>query len=719
MTESMPPTGEQETTQQQQPPDQGEPLAAEAGRELPRGRAAFRSLLAANPNYFGSFPDLGFDVVEPKSGDTTFEEIDCVSYSPTRDRIEATILVKLSFGYSGGLCTRGSFEHLRFYVDYGGGWQDAGPAGISVHDIPVEKDCAGQPTHPLSYVAGVSYAPHRSWCGRPVLPRVRAILSWELPPPPGQPDWVPIWGSVHECNVQIAPRRFVLADIAEKLPKELVAELPPQVLAEPPHPTPDPAPVQALSLESLVQRYAQADVPPHRFAFPALAEIAESPSVDTATLASSATTAKQAGVDLGQILKLVESGKGNVDYEELECLGLDAGLQSLVASFRIKRPSGYSGPPCSAGSTEYVAFWADFDGDCRYTYLGTVPVQVHDYVLPEGGLCYAAILPVDTGAFRRSCEQPVLPRVRAVLSWGTPPSVTDPDAVPFWGNRLDRHVQLEPGRPYDGYARFTIVGGVAAQDVDLASGLTLPGAKLGASVIPLDPPDRPFAGLVTLQGPLDPALVGHQYRIRATDVDGGGSVILTSPFTVVTSGGVATTVTPNPLDGWVPWPTWTGNTTGLLGVHVPGGDDRWDYTLELDTAGNTVDVARVQMDNTVRAQAVASDTVNAGDLELFTAGACRQPRGPLSGRFVARDRHFESWSISLLGGPGGPIPPTPLTVGIAQNVETPFAGTPFTLDLSALQPCGYVVRLTIADRAIVNSVTTGQHATVDRGVCLE
>jgi hypothetical protein len=27
-----------------------------------------------------------------------------------------------------------------------------------------------------------------------VLPRVRAILSWELPPAPGQPNWTPVWG---------------------------------------------------------------------------------------------------------------------------------------------------------------------------------------------------------------------------------------------------------------------------------------------------------------------------------------------------------------------------------------------------------------------------------------------------------------------------------------------------------------------------------------------
>src|SRR5206468_2534298 len=140
------------------------------------------------------------------------------------------------------------------------------------------------------------------------------------------------------------------------------------------------------------------------------------------------------------------------------------------------------------------------------------------------------------------------------------------------------------------------------------------------------------------------------------------------------SGGDAT-VTPDPVDGWAPWPTWTTNIEGVLGVHVPGGDDRWDYTLELDTDGAVVDRARVQMDNTVRNTVVPTDTINAGDLTLNTLGACRLPRGPLSGTFVARDLHFQEWAIGVLGGPGGPVPATPLTVGISTTTQTPLSGT--------------------------------------------
>jgi hypothetical protein len=689
-------------------------------------RWQFRQLITANPNHFGTFPDLPFEVVEPMKGNTAYEDVGCVSYSPTRDRIEATINVKQSFGYSGGPCTNGSFEHLRFYIDYGSGWEDAGPAAIKVHDFAEGKDCPGDPLHPLSYVASVPHVPHRKWCGTPVLPRVRVILSWNLPPTPGDPDFPPVWGDVHECNVQIAPRRFFFGDIIHLLPSKVVQLLPQKVIEQVPIPHPDPDPGPLLTLAELADQYANTDVPQHRFAFPAAMQVSDSEVASSGTVTSSALMAQAAKVNLAEIFKLLEDTKGNVDFEELECLGLDEGLSSLVATFNVKQGSGYSGGPCTAGSTEYVAFWADWDDDCSYNYLGTVQVPAHDYAVPPGGLCYAAIQPVDLGALRRPCDVPRIARVRAVLSWGTPPSTTDPDKVPVWGNRIDRHVQIEPGPTYDGTAHFTIVGGVAANKVSLVTGLTDSGATLGTSTVPLNPPSCPFAGQLTLQGPNDPTLAGHQYRIKATNLDSGGFVYLDTPFGVVNSNGDPATVTPTPGTGWATWPTWVTNTEGFLGVHTPGGNDQWDYTLELDTAGHTVDTARVQMDNLVRNEVVPLDGANAGDLWLDTAGACKVPKALLNARFVARDLHFSSWSISLLGGPGGNPPQPALHLPgnlpmLPTTSQTPLTGTDFTIDLTdpLLAPCGYVVRLTIVDRAIVNSVTQGQHATIDRGICLE
>lgn len=707
--------------------------------EVPLERSNFHALLATNPNYFGTLPGFDFPVQQAKQGDTTYEELSCVSFSPERNRLEATVQIKQTFGYSGGLCSPGSSEHVRFYVSYdeGGTWNDAGLASINVHDVPGGKVCDGSTYPPLSYVCGLDYTPLRNWCGIPVLPLVRAILSWEIVPTPNDPQQIPIWGEVHECHIQVTPRKFLIYDVLDQLPKDIALKLPPYVLKEQPFPfppIPDPGPLTPLSLSELVELYAakskgaktaKADaqlVPPHRFAAPHLSAAQPSGAQQLNAYVLPAQLALKSKIDFGAIFKQLQEKKGDTTYEELECLGLDNNADQIVGTFRVKRPSGFSGGPCTAGSTEYVAYWADFGDKCHYTYLGTAQVTTHDFTkLPDGGLCYAAPLPVDLGQFRRTCDSPVIGRVRAVLSWGTPPSTTDPDAVPHWGNILDVRVQLRPGRPYDGTARFTIVGGVEAAKVDFGSGLTLPGATIVENGFAI-PDACPFGGLVSFHGPLDPALAGSLYRIQARNVTASGSVgDVTQQFHVVNKFGVGSNVTPGgygPGSAYTPWPTWDVNTTGMLGFFTPGGDDLWEITLEVLGLG-VVDIKHVQMDNTLNGSIVAGDPDDAGDLHLNTLGACRLPRGPLHGTFVARDKHFLSWNIVVVGGPGGPMPATPLTVGIPSSTQTSISGEPFTVDLSLLQPCGYVVRLEVSDRAVSNSASLGRTVYVERGVCLE
>ena len=249
-----------------------------------------------------------------------------------------------------------------------------------------------------------------------------------------------------------------------------------------------------------------------------------------------------------------------------------------------------------------------------------------------------------------------------------------------------------------------------------ATGMTLPGAALAVNGSPL-PPDCAFTGVAALHGPLDPALAGQLYRVRVRNLSTGGSVSdLTQAFFVVDSLGVGSSTTPG-AGGWTPWPTRTANTTGMLGHFTPGGDDLWEVQLHVSGLG-VVDVRRLQLDSTLNASVVAGDSVNAADLQLDTMAACRVARGPLSGRFVARDQNFHAWSIGVIGGPGSPIV-APLVAPVPAPGQTPMSGTAFTLDLSALDPCGYVVRLGVTDRVVVNSASFGRTTYVDRGVCLE
>src|SRR5262245_645399 len=64
----------------------------------------------------------------------------------------------------------------------------------------------------LEYAVSLKVNPRRKRCTANHLILVRAILSWNNPPPGGQPNWVPVWGNVREVTVQVEPRRFIVFD---------------------------------------------------------------------------------------------------------------------------------------------------------------------------------------------------------------------------------------------------------------------------------------------------------------------------------------------------------------------------------------------------------------------------------------------------------------------------------------------------------------------------
>jgi len=738
----------------------GEPFPVELSR------SRFRTLIAANPNHFGTLQGSQlaelFSPIELKQYDTRYEEIGCVAYSPELDRLEATIVIKQPAGYGSGPCGQGSVEHVRFFVDFGSGWVDAGVAATRVHDLPLGHDCADQPDHPYTHVVGVVLTPLRKFCASPVLPRVRAILSWQDEPTAGDPNYIPVWGEVQDDHIQIRPRRrFFPSDILDVL--QPVLQIDPSVIDElidvdllpvpipepdpigpvalnpqplPPGPDPDPVPfgIERLrriyskdklnvlakrAIDDKVARLAMEEVPPHRFAAADVSQVL-SGVTPSSSLAAASIAVKDIGIDWTSLVELLADGKGDTTYEELECLGLDNRAGQLVSTFRVKRPTGFSGPPCSAGSKEYVAFWADLEDDCEYRYLGTVEVSAHDYItMPASGLSYAAILPLDVNAYRRLCTEPGLHRVRAVLSWNTPPSTTDPDAVPHWGNRVDTHVHVLPGRGYDGVARLSIVGGVDTDEINGATGVTLPVAHIAYNGAVLDSRGCPFAGRVTVHGPNDPALVGTSYRLLVRNVTAGGTAHpVLDQFYVSPVVGPGSWVTPG-AGGWTWWPTWNANQLGTLGYVNTSGDDLWEIELEVAGAG-VVDTQRVQLDNTLNAASV--DPANAAHLafdpgQLSAMNCGKFTKGmTITGTFDARDTWFASWSFSLSPFP---IPAGALTTSVPFTTSEAPAGSTWSLDTSALGPCGYVLRLNSADRAIIDSVTTGRSVPVELGFCIE
>ncbi len=713
----------------------------------PAERIQFKRLLAVNPNYFGNLPNSNLKPVKVIAGNTSYEQVTCVGYNPPLSLLEATVQVKLPGGFGGGLCYAGSKEFVRFFVDYGGGWQDAGVASFNAHDIPNIADCAQQPDKPLSYVVTLALAAQQDYCGHPVLPAVRAILSWNLQPPAGNPGWTPIWGNTLDDHVQIKPRPWLFGDLAESLGGVLKKiDLPPLVEeAFPfPIPIPDPGPLQLVELVELYRAEKRGDkfaVQPHRFAF----EHVQSALSD---LSQSALTAKMAefkelGLDWGEIVAAVNDTKADVGYEEIECLGLDYDLERLIATLRIKRPTGYSGDLCHKGSLEHVAFWADWDDVCAWTYLGTVDVNVHDIsTIPAGGLSYSAILPVDLNALRQPCPKPKIARIRAVLSWATPPSTVDPDALTTWGNRLDAHVQIKPGDPITvAEPRISIIGGIGIDNIDVfVDGMTkthdiyaqpgVPFALYGWDYADEWAPHTrkcPFGGTIIVQGP---AFTGYKYRLWARNTVTAATVLVKDPFFTTDLFGVGTWRTSDPVTGYSWYLPQTTNMLAVLSYWQPGGNDLWEIRLEL---ANAFDVSLgstpwylVQLDNSgpirkpLGQGPLAGDTMDVyitsggGDCADFTIGDI------ISGRFVARDPNFGAFSLTTSPVSLAPPNPSPSSGLIQTALAVPApGGDGWTLNTGGMSACGYVITVQVWDRSIVHSYPGSHNYNyTDVGFCL-
>ena len=167
----------------------------EAGQRL-------RALLLANPKYFGNIPPTSFNAVLKIQEDTTYECLSHVAYDSRLDQIHATVDIKQTVGYSGAARNNGSEEFVRFYLSYDGGakWLDQGMRSVNVSDGIVPR--------PLAYeviLQIVSAGRNDSTLPRP---KIRAILSWNSPPPAGAPNWTPVWGNVIESETEIKDSRI-------------------------------------------------------------------------------------------------------------------------------------------------------------------------------------------------------------------------------------------------------------------------------------------------------------------------------------------------------------------------------------------------------------------------------------------------------------------------------------------------------------------------------
>ena len=706
--------------------DRKKAAARKTPARIDKSRAQFRALIASNPNYFGNLSDTKFKVVKKIVASTSFERLTELGYNPQLKQLSATFDLKKASGYGGGLCADGTQEFVRFYVDLGSGWEDAGLVGTDVHDIPIGKDCANKSNHPLSYSVETRYTPKRKWCTSPQLPKARAILSWNAAPPAGQPNWQPVYGNVLECNIQI-DKGFNFGIFVDELkavtdlPLKLAESIKYPIEVEPglpgPIPGPDPAPIvapAALSIEELAENYLYAKgkklkVEPHRFAFKAYQAIKLSTDGSPGALSTLTTSLAKFNIDIGKLVASIEDTTGNISYEELEDIGLDYNQEKLVATYRVKKQSGFSGGLCSKGSTEYVSFWVDWNDECEWQYLDTVEVKAFDFnPLPGGGLCYTAVLPVDLSKVRQGCDKPLIGRVRAVLSWNTPPSKVDPSKVPHWGNRLDAHVLIPPGEIYTGVQPIlTVVGGIGVPYINNISGLTAPSAKFVDNGLKADSLGRPcpFGGRIVVRGPGFP---GYRYRVQVRELGTAVWSTLIKKLWVTTTMGFGSYHTIDG-DGWFKYLSYSQNFAGILAYFDTSGNAKWDIRLQIDGVPGFASQI-VRLDNTWPTVDV-SITDPVGDCGLLMPGML------MKGKAFATDSYMGSWSVVIDGGPSG-FGPVATDTGAGGTSNTPPGGSEWTFNTSGLVQCGYVVRVHARDRAIVNSIGGNHHRSTDVGFCV-
>jgi hypothetical protein len=675
--------------------------------ELPRERVHFKELLLTDHFKLAPAP------TGPPQGDTAFEQLVCIGYRPQLKRLDGVVRIKQSSGYSGGICTAGSQEYVRFFAstDNGANWTDLGLTSFTVWDVSGPK--------PLEFDVSIPVDLAAKCCKDTNLVLIRGILSWEVPPT--DPAGPIVWGNGLDVTVQVAPFALgTLADLLLCLPVPIELESVSEVASLDQVVEFGPAP--QLTPQQLHDLYKDTEVPQSRYLLSQVTELLADPAALSAA-------AHQPGpvlgghVDLGPIIGVIIDPQGNEFYEQLGCVGLNTVTDELAATIDVKQSSGYSGGLCTRGSQEYVAFWVNWGSGFEYT--GTTSVNVHDISpMPAGGLQYSVGLPFPQALTRRRpCQNgPLVVTVRAVLSWNTPPSTTNPFAVPVWGGHLEAEVLIPPGQPVTGGGPvLESIGSMPLPTISDATGLAD-----GVSLVPQIGVANacPFGGALEFTGHvINPATglfggAGMQYRILVSTNGGASSTPMTQPFYVFLSTSPFPVLqTPDPVTGWVDYRELSGvvDVVGnILGSWPSSGDGQIWISMEARQGGVPVGTPTpwklVQLDNTAPAPVTVEITSGAGSCGDFTQGAV------IDGTYAAADNeNLRSVSIGVEPSMGPNVTPVK-TVGSKTLVAE--SGTWSLQTDPTTEPCGYVIVVTAADNTIVNSGTVGFSAQAFTGFCL-
>lgn len=683
-------------------------------------------LLLQNPNYFGTLAKdhplfNEFKVVNAIAGNTTYEQVTCVGYNPQMKTLTAIVKQNLNGGYSGGPCTPGSKEYVRFYIDYNrnGVWKDLGMVSFDSHDFNHSSN------NPLCYAVNLAFEPDVTHCcdDKPVLPIVRAILSWNNPPTANTPGFNPVWGNVLDVNIQLAPKQGWICWLKHNLSDIGLALKPEQIelIAQKMPSLPNVLDLDAeeISLTALAGLYKK-DVEEERIGFTSVAK-AYSAGIPSTELA---VNFKSANLNISKVIDFILKPKFNTTYEEVKCVGLNRDTSRLYATVLVKKPSGYAGSLCDKGSREYVGFYMDFGSG--WEFMGTSSVEVHDInPVPGGGLSYHVELPVNLTPYQKlKCSETYFAKVKAILSWNMYPPDNQPNWIAPWGDWEEAWVEIRYRQGGDGPTGkkpiITTIGNIPTKKISKITGMI--DKTLDVPDAAVDGYDGfSFNGTIPITGlipehPDSNDISGAQlkYKImlkRASDPDSSFAPVM-SNFKVlknVISGGILTQtiVTQSPdLAGFYHYlvdynaPTIVTVQGDLFGVLSVADSDVYEFYLET-SAGFLSERCRVKVDK--NAPKDVHIKVN-GSEDCGTLKKGTDITGTYSLADAENNCHSVSFEfITLRAGDSTTFKVDGVVRSFNTQIPVPVIGKTgsWSMTTNNVRKCGYNIRLYAYDKTLV------------------
>jgi hypothetical protein len=149
----------------------------------------------------------------PRRFITRYEAISQVTYRANSQELVAVVALQGPAACAGSLQGVLTYEFVRFYVDFGDGeWVDMGYKGMPVHNRPANDPADEMRNETHSYEVKLPFSPMPRPEVQSSVPRVKAILCWNMVPPPNDPDcesdFAYIWADKKEVQLNFNQAGF-------------------------------------------------------------------------------------------------------------------------------------------------------------------------------------------------------------------------------------------------------------------------------------------------------------------------------------------------------------------------------------------------------------------------------------------------------------------------------------------------------------------------------